>query len=159
MKRIIECACVIIAFASLTSACSAADMSEEQDATTEDLAAEIQAVTDPVPGMTVRTWAPWAEGQGHYAGECQTSWKDGTHRLQNLCQVQEYWGGKWHADTQGWMENQDVANGVLDVPRRACTPGLKYTLRTIGRGRVLFAGGWSAIEESISATSTVVCPR
>jgi len=57
------------------------------------------------------------------------------------------------------MTNDDVANGVGAVPRRACTPGTSLTLRTVGRGRVLWSTGWSDYEQSISASSKVVCPR
>lgn len=150
--RIVSCAW--LACACLLSGCAY----DTESASEEALGEQAQALSD-VPGLRVRAWSPVGSDQGHFQGQCQTSYKDSTHRLQVLCQVQQYYDGAWHADPYGWMENQDVATGVLAVPRRPCTPGTSLTLRTIARGRVLWSGGWSDIEEDISSTSKVVCPR
>jgi hypothetical protein len=117
-----------------------------------------EALSDPVPGLSVAAGDLWLSGTQQYAASCETSWKDSTHAVQSLCQIQRYWSSAWHADAVGWTERNQVNNHVISEANRWCASGADYTLRVVARGRVLWSTGWSPYKQAIGRTTRLICP-
>jgi hypothetical protein len=154
---------VLLGSLAALGACGPLDGAEEGDVVAgDDMVAEsVEALSDPVPGLNVGASdaVSGPDLRQRYTAYCDTTWKDSTHAVQSLCQIQRYWSSAWHADAVGWTELNQVSNDVLSQATRWCVGGEAYTLRVIARGRVLWSTGWSPTKQAIGRTTRLICPE
>ncbi|MGC4087549.1 MAG: hypothetical protein QM756_06585 [Polyangiaceae bacterium] len=160
MNKLLAKCCVLVGSFMALAACGPLDSPEAGDVANADEVMDLsQAATDLVPGLTVS--APYlfpGRSARQYSGICETRWRDSTHAIQSLCQIQRYWGSGWHDDAVGWTELNHVGNYINNYAPRSCAAGADYTVRVVAKGRVLFSSGWSPYEQAIGPAVRLICP-